>query len=248
MRFMKAAFIFAPLLCTLVYAGPLRNPLIPYDPNKDAVSYGNGQVPSVNTANGRIFYFKDADMSNFDFFNTTGSPVVVNGVTFPSDPASPPYFHQYFPLITSQVNALSPPIPASDLAYAPWANVVPGAGAVGNMAYSPDATAAFHNVQVSTTGPHKISFRYAFAGGLFRNLQVRYQGLKVNGVIINPKIAFPRTSQSESDFSVFQEVTVDNVPLNGGGVKNEVVLYNVDPTGASLSRLDTMRIHTEGTP
>jgi hypothetical protein len=199
-----------------------------YDPSKNPESYGNGMVLGVVTPSGVVFYWKDSLLSGFDFFDTHG-------------------FHQYFPMVFSQKGSDSPRIPAADLAHAPSPiNGNPAYGAIVDMAYAKEGKATFHNVTTSSQGSSfSVTLRYAFAGGLFPLLQHRYEGLSVNDVVVAPKIDFPRTSQTMSDFSVFWTKTIHNVQLNPG-VANKIEVFNVD--GMGLARLDTMRIHPEGTP
>ena len=102
-----------------------------------------------------------------------------------------------------------------------------------DMAYSDTGTMTFKNVVVPTTGTYTVSFRYAFASGLFPTLKDRPMGLSANGVVISNLMHFPITGS----FHVYQVSSIQ-VPLHAG--QNTIVLFNV--TDAGVSRVDTMTV------
>jgi Malectin domain len=106
-----------------------------------------------------------------------------------------------------------------------------------DMAYADEATATFSNVVVPTRGNYSLTFRYAFATGLFPGVMTRPEGIMVNGTVITSDLPFPVTG----DFNAFSTVNI-LVPLNAG--QNTVQMFNVAPQ--SVSRLDTMTVTAGG--
>lgn len=106
-----------------------------------------------------------------------------------------------------------------------------------DMAYTTDGTATFSNVVVPTAGTYTLTFRYAFATGLFPGVLARPEGIKVNGTIMTVDLNFPVTG----DFDTFSTVTIA-VPLNAG--QNTVQVFNV--ATQSVSRLDSMTVTAGG--
>jgi hypothetical protein len=106
-----------------------------------------------------------------------------------------------------------------------------------DMAYADEATATFSNVVVPTSGNYTLTFRYAFATGLFAGVDVRPEGIMVNGAVITSALPFPVTG----DFNTFSNVSI-LVPLNAG--QNTVQIFNL--AQQSVSRMDTMTITPGG--
>jgi hypothetical protein len=102
-----------------------------------------------------------------------------------------------------------------------------------DMAYADSGTMTFKNVVVPSDGSYVISFRYAFASGLFPGVKDRPMGIGVNGTVITTDMHFPITGS----FSVYQTSTI-TVQLKAG--VNTVDMFNVTDHG--VSRLDTMTV------
>src|SRR3979409_906829 len=64
-------------------------------------------------------------------------------------------------------------------------NSINQAHQVVDMAHAAEATATFFNVVVATSGNYTLTFRYAYASGLFPGVTDRPEGIMVNGVVIN---------------------------------------------------------------
>src|SRR5258706_4393666 len=105
------------------------------------------------------------------------------------------------------------------------------------MAYAAEATATFFNVVVPTSGNYTLTFRYAYASGLFPGVTDRPEGIMVNGVVITNDMHFPITG----NFETFENSSIV-VPLNAG--KNTVQMFNI--ASASISRSDTLTITAAG--
>ena len=123
--------------------------------------------------------------------------------------------HGWFPEVLHSSNAVTPTHQVVDMAYAD----------TGSM--------TFKNVQVAAAGTYRVTFRYAFASGLFPGVTDREMGLSVNGqVAVNP-MHFKITGSFETyrDSSVL-------VHLNQG--TNVISLFNVSEHG--VSRVDTMTV------
>ena len=121
----------------------------------------------------------------------------------------------WFPSYITTTNALSPTRQVVD------------------MAYAAEGTATFFNVVVPVSGNYTLTFRYAFASGLFPGVTNRPEGIRVNGVVITDNLSFPITGS----FTAYQNSTLV-VPLNAG--KNAVQLFNI--ASASVSRVDAMTV------
>jgi hypothetical protein len=106
-----------------------------------------------------------------------------------------------------------------------------------DMAYAEEGTATFFNVVVPAAGSYRLTFRYAFASGLFPGVKDRPEGIKVNGVVVADALSFPITGS----FTTYQESSLV-VPLNAG--QNTVQMFNI--AGASISRADAMTVTAEG--
>jgi hypothetical protein len=106
-----------------------------------------------------------------------------------------------------------------------------------DMAYADEATATFFNVVAPVAGTYTLTFRYAFASGLFPGVADRPEGISVNGTVITGALHFPITG----NFETFQDSSVA-VPLNAG--KNTVQMFNI--ASASLSRVDSMTVTPAG--
>jgi hypothetical protein len=102
-----------------------------------------------------------------------------------------------------------------------------------DMAYSNIGTMAFNAVTVATAGLYTVSYRYAFAPGLFPNVTIRHMGLKVNGSVITRTMRFTRTGS----FDVYQESALQ-VNLHPG--QNSVVLFAVSDHG--VARVDALAV------
>src|ERR1700761_424884 len=60
-----------------------------------------------------------------------------------------------------------------------------------DMAYAEEGSATFLNVVVPAAGPYTLTFRYAFASGLFPGVKDRPEGIMVNGAVITSAQHFP---------------------------------------------------------
>jgi len=102
-----------------------------------------------------------------------------------------------------------------------------------DMAYAAEATATFLNVVVPTSGNYTLTFRYAYASGLFPGVTDRPEGITVNGVVITNNLHFPITG----NFGTYENSSIV-VPLNAG--KNTVQMFNI--ASASIARADVMTV------
>jgi hypothetical protein len=102
-----------------------------------------------------------------------------------------------------------------------------------DMAYASSGTMTFKNVVVPSDGNYTITFRYAFASGLFGGINDRPMGIGVNGAVVTDTTHFPITGS----FSVYQSSSLE-VHLNAG--VNTIDMFNVSDHG--VSRLDTMTV------
>jgi hypothetical protein len=102
-----------------------------------------------------------------------------------------------------------------------------------DMAYAAEATLTFNDVVVPTAGLYTVSWRYAFASGLFPGVTNRQMGLKVNGTVITSSERFPITGSFET-----YQLSSLQVHLNAG--TNSVQMFAIDPHG--VSRVDEMII------
>jgi hypothetical protein len=105
------------------------------------------------------------------------------------------------------------------------------------MAYAVQGTATFFNVVVPASVSYMLTFRYAFASGLFPGVTDRPEGIMVNGVVITSDVHFPITG----NFETFQNSSLV-VPLNAG--TNTVQMFNI--ASASISRADSMTVTAAG--
>jgi hypothetical protein len=126
--------------------------------------------------------------------------------------------HGWFPDVLHSSNAVSPGQKVVDMAYA----------SQGSM--------TFLNVTAPTAGTYEVTFRYAFASGLFPGVNDREMGLSVNGHVAVDPMHFPITGSFEkySDSSA-------TVQLNQG--QNVISLFNISDHG--VSRVDTMTVTPE---
>jgi hypothetical protein len=123
--------------------------------------------------------------------------------------------HGWFPEVLHSRNAVSP------------------GHRVVDMAYAEHGTMTFKDVVVAAAGTYKVTFRYAFASGLFPGVKDREMGLSVNGqVVVNP-MHFPITGS----FETYRDASV-LVHLEKG--KNVLTLFNISEHG--VSRVDTMTV------
>jgi hypothetical protein len=100
-----------------------------------------------------------------------------------------------------------------------------------DMAYASSGTMTFKNVVVASDGNYTLTFRYAFASGLFGGIKDRPMGIGVNGTVVTDLMHFPITGS----FSVYQSSSIQ-AHLNAG--VNTIDMFNVSDHG--VSRLDTM--------
>jgi hypothetical protein len=101
------------------------------------------------------------------------------------------------------------------------------------MAYAASGTMSFKNVVVPADGAYTITFRYAFASGLFPGVKDRPEGIAVNGIAVTDAMHFPITG----NFEAYQDSSIQ-VHLNAG--TNVIDVFNVSDHG--VSRLDTMTV------
>ena len=106
-----------------------------------------------------------------------------------------------------------------------------------DMAYAAQATATFFNVVAPTSGNYTLTFRYAYASGLFPGVTDRPEGIMVNGVVITSDLHFPITG----NFETFENSSL-MVPLNAG--KNTVQMFDI--ASASIARADAMTVTAAG--
>ncbi len=102
-----------------------------------------------------------------------------------------------------------------------------------DMAYAAQGTATFLNVVVPASGNYTLTFRYAYASGLFPGVTDRPEGIMVNGVVVSNNLHFPITGS----FTTFQNSSLV-VPLNAG--KNTIQMLNI--ASASIARADAMTV------
>jgi len=117
--------------------------------------------------------------------------------------------------------------------YITTTNAISPKSLVVDMAYAAEGTATFFNVVVPAAGNYTLTFRYAFASGLFPGVTNRPEGIKVNDVVITDNLSFLITGS----FTAYQNSSI-LVPLNAG--KNTVQMFNI--AGASVSRVDAMTV------
>jgi len=86
---------------------------------------------------------------------------------------------------------------------------------------------------VPTSGLYTVTYRYAFAPGLFPQVFNRQMGLKVNGVVMTTTMRFTRTGS----FDVYQNSSLQ-VNLSAG--RNSITLFAVSDHG--VSRVDTLMV------
>src|SRR5258708_30090021 len=89
-----------------------------------------------------------------------------------------------------------------------------------DMAYAAEGTATFFNVVVPASGNYTLTFRYAYASGLFPGVTDRPEGIMVNGVVITNNLHFPITGS----FTTFENSSLV-APLNAG--KNTGQMFNI---------------------
>jgi hypothetical protein len=116
-------------------------------------------------------------------------------------------------------------------------NSINSAHEVVDMAYAVQGTATFFNVVVPASGNYTLTFRYAYASGLFPGVKDRPEGIMVNGAVITSDLHFPITG----NFETFED-SILVIPLNAG--RNTVQMFNI--AGASISRVDAMTVTAAG--
>jgi hypothetical protein len=121
--------------------------------------------------------------------------------------------------------------------YISSANSISPTHQVVDMAYAAEGTATFLNVVAPANGNYTLSFRYAYASGLFPGVKDRPEGILVNGVVITNNLHFPITG----DFGAYENSSLI-VPLSAG--KNTVQMFNI--AGASIARADAMTVTPTG--
>src|SRR5882724_10687882 len=77
-------------------------------------------------------------------------------------------------------------------------NSINSAHEVVDMAYAVQGTATFFNVVVPASGNYTLTFRYAYASGLFPGVKDRPEGIMVNGAVITSDLHFPITGNFET--------------------------------------------------
>jgi hypothetical protein len=102
-----------------------------------------------------------------------------------------------------------------------------------DMAYAQEGSMTFNNVVVPTSGLYTLTWRYAFATGLFPGVTDREMGLEVNGSVITTTERFPVTG----NFETYQNSSLQ-VHLNAG--KNSVGLLAESAHG--VSRVDELTV------
>jgi hypothetical protein len=105
------------------------------------------------------------------------------------------------------------------------------------MAYADHGALTFKNVVVPTSGLYTVTYRYAFAFGLFPGVTDRAMGLSVNGQVVANPMHFPITGSME----VYHYSSVV-VHLNQG--QNVITLFNISEHG--VARVDTMTVTPVG--
>lgn len=102
-----------------------------------------------------------------------------------------------------------------------------------DMAYAHDGTATFNNVVVPASGPYTLTFRYAYATGLFGGVLNRPEGISVNGTMVTAAMDFPVTGN-------FETYETQSIVVNLRSGANSIQMFNLD--GASISRADTLTV------
>lgn len=102
-----------------------------------------------------------------------------------------------------------------------------------DMVGAEEGTATFLNVVVPVTGNYTLTFRYAFASGLYPGVTDRPEGIRVNGAVVTDDLHFPITG----DFEKFENSSL-SVDLVTG--RNTVQMFNI--ASASISRADAMTV------
>jgi hypothetical protein len=100
-----------------------------------------------------------------------------------------------------------------------------------DMAYATGGSMTFNNVTVPTAGLYTLTWRYAFASGLFPGVTNRQMGVAVNGTVLTSTGRFPITGS----FETYQNSSI-TAHLNAG--KNSVSLLAVSTHG--VSRVDQL--------
>ncbi len=100
-----------------------------------------------------------------------------------------------------------------------------------DMAYSTDGIMTFNNVTVPTAGLYTLTWRYAYASGLFPGVTNRIMAVEVNGTVVTSTERFPITGS----FETYQNSSYQ-AHLNAG--KNSVSLLAVSDHG--VSRVDQL--------
>jgi hypothetical protein len=116
-------------------------------------------------------------------------------------------------------------------------NSINPAQEVVDMAYATEGTATFFDVVVPASGAYTLTFRYAYASGLFPGVTDRPEGIMVNGSIVTSDMHFPITG----NFETFENSSIV-VSLNAG--KNTVQMFNI--ASQSISRADSMTVSAAG--
>jgi hypothetical protein len=102
-----------------------------------------------------------------------------------------------------------------------------------DMAYAVNGTMTFKNVVMPTAGTRTITFRYAYASGLFPGITDRPEGIRVNGVNVANNMHFPITG----GFSTYK---TSSITANLKAGVNEITMFNVNDHG--VGRVDTMTV------
>jgi hypothetical protein len=116
-------------------------------------------------------------------------------------------------------------------------NSINSAHEVVDMAYAVEGTATFFNVVAPASGNYTLTFRYAYASGLFPGVIDRPEGIMVNGAIISSNLHFPITG----NFETFENASLV-APLHAG--KNTIQMFNI--ASQSISRADAMTVTSAG--
>src|SRR5260370_21152428 len=100
------------------------------------------------------------------------------------------------------------------------------------MACAEEGSMTFLNVNAATAGTYEVTFRYAFASGLFPGVKDREMGLSVNGQVVVDPMHFPITGS----FETYSNSTA-LVQLNQG--QNVISLFTISDHGVSRGRTMT---------